>query len=113
MEIIYRLGEATARDIQQNMPDPPSYTSVRSHLRAMCDKGYLTYYQDGLRYMYKPVVSPSSARSTALRNVLENFFKGSRIDLVATLIDDQQAGISKAELNKINELIRKARSDEK
>ena len=111
MEILYRTERATAREIHESLPDAPSYTSVRSHLRAMLDKGYVTYAQDGIRYVYAPVVPKDNAKSSALQNVLKNFFGGSHQDLIATLIDAEAKNIDDKELQQISKLIEKARKE--
>jgi len=111
MEILYRMERATAREIHAALPDAPSYTSVRSHLRAMLEKEYVTYTQDGIRYVYAPVVSKDNAKSSALQNVLKNFFGGSHQDLIATLIDAEAKNIDDKELQQISKLIAKARKE--
>lgn len=113
MEILYRLDKATAREIHESMEDAPSYTSVRSHLRAMHDKGYVTHSQDGIRYVYAPMVPKSNAKSSALKNVLINFFSGSHQDLIATLIDEEAKNLSDNDLKELSQLIEKARNVEK
>lgn len=111
MEILYRLEQATAREIHAALPDAPSYTAVRSHLRAMIDKGYINYSQDGIRYVYAPVVPKANAKSSALQNVLKNFFGGSHQDLIATLIDAEAKNLDDKELQQISQLIEKARKE--
>jgi predicted transcriptional regulator len=113
MEILYRLEKATAREIHQTMADAPSYTSVRSHLRAMLDKGYITHSQDGIRYVYAPKISKSNAKSSALKNLLTNFFGGSHQDLIATLINAEAKNLSDEDLQEISNLIEQARKEGK
>jgi len=111
MELLYRFERATAREIHEAMDDPPSYTSVRSHLRAMLDKGYVTYSQEGIRYVYAPVVPKDNAKFSALQNVLTNFFSGSHQDLIATLIDAESKNMTDEELQQMAQLIEKARKE--
>ncbi len=111
MDILYRLEKATAREIHQAMTDAPSYTSVRSHLRAMKGKGYVTHSQEGIRYVYSTVVTKTNAKSSALKNLLTNFFDGSQHDLIATLIGGDVEKISKDELDQISRLIESTRKE--
>lgn len=111
MEIVYRLGKATARDIHEALPNAPSYTSVRTLLRAMLYKGYLEHHQEGVRYVYSPVVPRTKAGSSALRNVLTNFFAGNPQDLIATLIDEEASNLSDDDLEQITALIENARQE--
>ncbi len=111
MNILYRLDKATAREIHQTMDDAPSYTSVRSHLRAMVDKAYIRYWQDGIRYLYTPIIPKSNAKTSALKNVLSNFFSGSHQDLVATLISEEAKNLSDEDLQEISDLIEQAKKN--
>ena len=113
MEILYRKEKATAREIHETMDDAPSYTSVRSHLRAMLEKRYITYSQDGIRYVYAPTVPKANAKSSALKNVLTNFFSGSHQDLIATLINAEAKNLSAEDLEEISQLIEQARQEGK
>ena len=67
MQIIYRLGRATASEVRENLPEPPSYSAVRALLRVLEEKGHLRHQQDGPRYVYSPTVSLQKARRSALR----------------------------------------------
>jgi predicted transcriptional regulator len=111
MEIVYRLGEATAAVISEKLADPPSYSAVRSHLRILEDKGHLKHRQDGPRYVYLPTVPRSRARTSALRNLLCNFFEGSREQMIAALLDDPAAEISDEELERLSRMIDRARQE--
>ena len=111
MDIVYRLEQATARQIHEAMEDAPSYTSVRTHLRAMLEKGYLQFKQDGVRYLYQPIVPREEAKTSALKSVLKNFFSGSQEDLVATLIDSESSKMSHAQLEQLEQMIAKAKKE--
>ena len=43
MDIIYRLGQASAKDVQENLPDPPSYSAVRALLVTLENKGMVKH----------------------------------------------------------------------
>ncbi|GAB1264761.1 BlaI/MecI/CopY family transcriptional regulator [Aurantivibrio infirmus] len=113
MDVIYRFEKATAREIHEAISDAPSYTSIRSHLRAMVDKGYLDYSQEGIRYVYTAVVPKTKAKSSALQNVLTNFFGGSHQDLIATLIDTEAKNLSEHDLDQLSNLIEKAKQEDR
>ena len=109
MDVIYRLGEATASEVQENLPEAPSYSAVRSHLRILEEKGQLRHRQEGQRYVFLPTVSRNKARSDALRGLLNTFFEGSREEMVATLIDEKR--LSEDELARLAQLIDSARKE--
>ena len=110
MEIIYRHGSATAAEVLEHMPDPPSYSAVRAMLRVLEDKGQLRHRQDGLRYVYAPVVNRERARDSALRHLVKTFFDGSTARAVAALID-AGGDLSPEELDRLSKLIAEARSE--
>ena len=111
MDILYRLEAATAAEVQGNLPDPPSYSAVRSHLRILEEKGHVRHEQDGPRYVFSPTVPRDKAARSALNGVLENFFENSREQVVATLLDLDASKLSDGELDRLAELIDRARKE--
>ena len=89
IEIVYRRGRATAAEVLADLPDSPSYSSVRGMLRHLEGKGYLRHEQDGLRYVYLPTSSKKEVRASALSHVIKTFFDGSLSTAVATLIESK------------------------
>src|SRR5437588_13066670 len=113
MDVIYRLGRATAADVLEQLADPPSYSAVRALLRVLEDKGHLTHAQDGLRYVYSPVVPRTSARRSALRQVVRTFFDGSTAQAAAALLDLSESSLSQEEARQLAQLIEKAKREGK
>ncbi len=111
MEVVYRLGEATAADVQRELSEPPSYSAVRTLLRILEEKGHLRHKDAGPRYVYQPRVSREKARRSALRGLLRNFFDGSRESLVAELLDDAASRLSPEELDNLAGLIERAKKE--
>jgi predicted transcriptional regulator len=109
MEIIYRLGTASAADVRAALPDPPSYSAVRATLRLLVEKGHLRHRRDGRRYLYSPVVGPTRARQSALRNVLRTFFSDSVEEAVASLLDLESRRLDDADYDRLEALIDQAR----
>ncbi|HET7230173.1 MAG TPA: BlaI/MecI/CopY family transcriptional regulator [Longimicrobium sp.] len=110
MEIIYRRGKATAAEVLDDLPDPPTYSAVRAALRLLEEKGTLRHEMDGKRYVYAPVTPRNRARSTALRDVVRNFFGGNPEQVVNALLEEHRP--SAAELERMAALIEKARQEE-
>ncbi len=111
MDVLFRLGEATAADVLEGLPDPPSYSAVRALLRILEEKGQITHTQDGPRYVYRPTVAPEKASRSALRHVLRTFFDGSAEQAVAALLDEAGGDLSDAELDRLASLIDQARQE--
>jgi predicted transcriptional regulator len=105
MDIIYRLGEATAAEVMENLPDPPSYSAVRALLRILEEKDHLRHWQDGPRYVYEPTVPIDKAKRSAMQHVLATFFEGSVSQAVAALLDVSQESLTDDELARMARLI--------
>jgi predicted transcriptional regulator len=111
MDVIYRLGQASAAQVAAELPDPPSYSAVRALLRILEDKGHLTHVEEGGKYVYSPTRPRDSAGRSALRRVLETFFDNSAEKAVAALLDPSDPGITPEELDRLARLIEQARKD--
>ena len=111
MDIIYKRAQATAVDVMENLPNPPSYSAVRAMLRLLEEKGLLKHQMDGLRYVYLPTVSREKARQSALKQMLQTFFDDSTEDAVATLLDISRSKLSSSDLDRLSRLIEEARKE--
>ena len=111
MNIIYAKGQATATDIHNALADPPSFSATRAIIRTLEEKGHIRHQEQGLRYVYLPVVPADKAKRSALANVVSTFFAGSASRVVATLLDGSTASISEKELDELEELIRRAKKE--
>lgn len=113
MDILYRLGRATAAEIMDGLPGSPSYSTVRTQLRVLEEKGHVRHDAQGLRYVYAPRVPRHSARRSALKHLVDTFFEGSGAKVVAALLGGDAARLSDEELERIADLIEDARRDTK
>ncbi len=107
MDVLFRLGEATAAEVLDALADPPSYSAVRAHLRILEEKGHVGHRKQGPRYVYAPSVAPEKARRSALRHVLRTFFDDSPTAAVAALLDG--ADLDDADLDRLTRLIERTR----
>lgn len=110
MDVIYRRGRATAAEVLDDIPDPPSYSAVRAMLRLLEEKGHVRHEQDGPRYMFLPTVNRDRARKSALKHVVRTFFDGSATDAVAALLD-ADAKLSGSDLDRLSAMIESAREE--
>ena len=111
MDVIYRLGEASAQDVRQNLAKPPSYSTVRALLRVLEDKGHVTHRSDGPRYLYLPTVPREQARESALLQLVATFFDDSPPDAVAALLGLSANDLSDRDLDQLQSLIDRAREE--
>jgi predicted transcriptional regulator len=107
MDSVYQRGSATAAEVLEDLPEPPSYSAVRAMLRKLQDKGYLVSTQDGPRYLYSAVIPRDEARESALHRLVRTFFDGSRAKAVAALLDPDEGALSPEEMRELEELIRR------
>lgn len=111
MDVLHRLRKATAHEVRENLADPPSYSAVRTHLRLLEERGHVRHVEDGQKYVYSPVAAPSEARRSALSQVVRTFFGGSVEQAVAALVESPRSKLSREELDRIAEVIDRARKE--
>jgi predicted transcriptional regulator len=111
MNAIYSLKKATAAEIREEMPLPPSYTAVRTLLTILEKRGYLKHSSEQNRYVYEPVVPREEMASAAVNGLLQTFFDNSVERVVATLLSGKDRQISREELDRLAEMIKHARED--
>jgi BlaI family transcriptional regulator, penicillinase repressor len=111
MDVLYRRQRASVAEVLADLPDDPSYSTVRAQLRVLEEKGHVRHQEQGLRYHYIPVVPRGEARRSALRHLVDTFFAGSGERAAAALIGGEAARLSKEELNRLAQRIEKARKE--
>src|SRR6478672_3160285 len=99
MDILYRRGRATAADVMGDLPGEPSYSTVRTQLRVLEEKGHVTHEEDGVRFVYVPAVPRRAARKSALRHLVDTFFEGSVEQVVGALLGGEGARLSRDDLD--------------
>jgi len=105
MDILFRLGKATAQEVLDQLPDPPSYSAVRALLVTLETKGLIKHGKESRRYIYSPAVPEKRAKRSALRQLLSTFFEGRPDKLVASLLDPEDQQLSGEEIERIRKLI--------
>jgi BlaI family transcriptional regulator, penicillinase repressor len=111
MDILYRQGRATAGEVREALSGDPSSSTVRTQLRVLETKGHVRHEEHGLRYVYMPAVPRHTARKSALRHLVATFFDGSTEKTVAALLGGDAARLSEEQLERIADLIAKARKE--
>lgn len=111
IDILYRRGRATANEVMDDLSGEPSYSTVRTQLRVLEAKGHVRHDEEGLRYVYTPAVPRHTVRKSALKHLVETFFDGSTEKVVSALLGGEGARISDEELERIAELVAKAKKE--
>lgn len=110
MDILYRLGEASAKDVMENLEDSLNYSSVRTFLRKLEEKGHVNHRESGKKYVYTPVVGRDKASTSALSNLVKTFFSDSPVMAVNSLLDMSMDEISDEEIAELEKLIQKKKN---
>jgi len=113
MDVLYRMGRATAADVLAALPGTPHYSTVRTQLRVLEEKGHVRHESDGLRYVYLPTLARHTARKAALRHLVDTFFDGSAAGAVSALLGRDAGRLSGDDLDRIEALLKSARREEK
>jgi BlaI family penicillinase repressor len=113
MDILYQRGKSSASEVREAMPDAPSYSAVRAMLRVLEDKGHVKHRSEGLRYVYLPMVAHDKARRSAVKHLVDTFFRDTPEDVVAALLDVSSPRVTRAELDRMSEMIERAKQEGK
>jgi predicted transcriptional regulator len=112
MDILHARQQATAAEVLDALPDPPSYSAVRALLRILEEKGHARHRQEGNRYIYLPRASRQTASRSALKRVVSTFFQGSVAQAMAALLEGADTRLSDAELDQMRQLIERAKTQD-
>jgi len=113
MDIVYRLGRASAKDVLENLADPPSYSAVRALLRLLEERGHVRHTKEGQKYVFVPSVPRGDARKKALAHVVSTFFDGSIEQTMLTLVESSRAKLGAEELDRLTEIVNRAKKGQK
>jgi BlaI family penicillinase repressor len=111
MDILFTLGRASGPEIQERLPDQPSYSGVRTILRVLERKGHIRHIEEGMRYVYLPVMTREKATKSAIDRLVSTFFDGSVKAAAAAFVDPSTVDLSKEDLRDLERMIRKARKE--
>jgi len=112
MDVIYQLGKASVADVREKLPDPPSYSAVRTMIGLLERKGFVQRDRSDVKHVYSPVKSRRAASRSALRGVIETFFPNAPGDALAALIDDSAKKLTDDDLDRLEQAIQRAREIE-
>lgn len=109
LDAIFHLGEASVGDVLERLPEPPSYSSVRTMIRLLERKRFLKHRVEGAKYIYRPAQSRATASKSALLHVLKTFFRGSATDALAAILNVSSDELTEDDLARMEQLIEQAR----
>lgn len=111
MDILYQRERASAAEVREGMKDPPSYSAVRAMLRVLEEKGHIKHESEGLKYVYVPSVGRDKAKRSAVKHLLDVFFPDSPEQVVAALLDVSGKRLTHEELDRMTQMIERAKKE--
>ena len=111
MSVVYRLGKASVAQVRDQLADAPSYSAVRAMLRILEQKGHVKHRAEGLKYVYVPVLGRDKAKRSAVKHLLDTFFSNSPEQVMAALLDVSSKHLTRDELDRMAEMIEKAKRE--
>ena len=103
MKLIWQMGEASVKEIQEQLPGASHYNSVLTIIRVLERKGHLVHRAEGKTFFYKAAESGENARIRLLRHLIDQVFGGSAASVVLNLVE--AGDLSKKDLDKIRDRI--------
>lgn len=113
MEILYQRGKASAAEVRAAMEEAPGYSAVRAMLRVLEEKGHVKHQAEGLRYLYVPTVARDKAKRSAVKHLVDTFFRDSPEQVVAALLDVSAKRLTREELDRMAAMIEEAKKEGK
>ena len=112
MDLLFRVGRATAAEVMEGLSAAPSYSAVRALLRILEQKGHIRHETEGRAYVYTPLQRRDSARQAALEHLLKTFFDNSAEQAIGAILAIRGEKMSEAELDRIAKMIDAAKNDD-
>jgi predicted transcriptional regulator len=109
MDVVYRLGRATAAEVRAGLPDAPTYTTVRGLLRILEQKGHLRHEEENGKFVYWPLLSRKTAGASILSHIVRTFFDGSPSNAMAAMLGSSGGTVNEAELERLSKLVKEQR----
>ncbi|HXM43879.1 MAG TPA: BlaI/MecI/CopY family transcriptional regulator [Bryobacteraceae bacterium] len=113
MDTLYQRGKSSASEVREAMPNAPGYSAVRAMLRVLEEKGHIRHQAEGLKYVYLPIVPREKAKRSAVKHLVDTFFKDAPDQVVAALLDVSSTRLTPAELDRMADMIERARRENK
>ena len=109
MDILLEMREATAQEVRERLPDPPSNSAARALLARLEKKGAIRHMERNLRYVYVPAVTREEAQESALSRLVRVFYDGSLSNAVTGMVEHSEQQLTDEELENLEAAIRSAR----
>jgi predicted transcriptional regulator len=105
MDVLYRLEQSTVGQVLAQLGNNPHYSTVRAQLGTLEQKGHVRHEEDGLRYIYFPVVPRDKAGRFALRHLIDTYFEGSAEKVFSALLAGEAHHLSPEEIGRLRQIV--------
>ena len=112
MEVIYRRGRASVREVLSEIPNPPSYSAVRAMMNILENKGFITHVKEGRKYVYSSTTPIKKVKTSAIMQLLRTYFNNSTIEAVAAIIEVDRKNLEDTDFDRLIQLIEQAKQEE-
>jgi predicted transcriptional regulator len=109
MDALYQLGKASAAEVRGAIPEPPSYSAVRTTLGILEKKQVVRHEEVGVKYIYMPTISRDVACRSALRNLLNTFFDGSAAHAAVAMLGSTKRRFTVQEIARLSQIVEEAK----
>jgi predicted transcriptional regulator len=105
LQAIWQMGEANVKDVRDVLTKDRklAYTTVMTTLDRLEKKGTLRRHKSGKAFVYAAAMSESEMRQLALQHLIDEYFNGSRADLLRYLEDGPSAASTPASLPAVHQ----------
>ena len=109
MQVLWKLEKAFIKEILEELPGPkPHYNTVSTMIKILEEKQFIEREKFGNMYRYHPIVSKSSYQSDAADDLLEKYFDGSSVNIIAHFA--KKENMSEQEVQEIINIINASKS---
>lgn len=87
MQLVWSHGPINAEDVRERIPRRLKESTIRTVLRRLEAKGYVTHEVDGRTYVYRAAEARGHVAAKAMKRVVEWFCNGSVEEVLVGMVD--------------------------
>jgi BlaI family transcriptional regulator, penicillinase repressor len=111
MRLVWQHGELNAEQVRQELDRPLKESTIRTVLRRLEEKGYLTHTAANRTFLYRPVEAQQIVAGRAVRRIIDWFCDGSVESLLVGMVDSKV--LDREELKRLASRIAAAKKGKK
>jgi BlaI family transcriptional regulator, penicillinase repressor len=107
MQLVWDRGSITAEQVREELARPLKESTVRTVLRRLEDKGYVTHTVEGRTFHFVPVQARGAVAAKAVKRIVDWFCNGSIEEVLIGMVDS--AVLDPKQLQMLSDKIAKAK----